>query len=79
MNSAINVLNDVPSLQGRNTVFGTRAAGLATGPSAALSQIARDAPKFRQAHVTISTESKELAKIEQLNRPNKRLENNVAF
>lgn len=77
--SANNAFNDVASLPGRVLVAATRKPELLSGAQAASNQVARDTVELRQACDTTSTQSKELAKIEQWKVPIKILEDKIAF
>lgn len=74
-----NVLIDVASLRGRVAVTSTRKVDLHSGPSAASCQIEKDTAELCQARDTISTQSKDMAKIVRLKTSIKLLEDNVEF
>lgn len=77
--STNNALNDVMSLCERVAFAGTREAELLSNESTTLNKIATATAELRQARDTISTQSRELAKIAQLKMSIKSLQDNVAF
>lgn len=76
---ANNALHDVASLRGRVSVASTRETELLYSASTASSHIEKATEESYQARDTISTHSRELAKIALLKKSIKSLENNVAF